>query len=820
MAEALKLVRIFLGSPGDVKEERTAATEVINELNSTVANNLGFQLQLFKWENAVRGTGRAQSIINKELSLCELFIGLLHKKWGTPTGDYSSGFDEEFSISSSRYQETGKPEIKLYFKKIGQDWLDDPTEDVKKILKFKEEIQTSNFYGEFDDIKILETHLRKDITAYLFSLSKLELIKEEEIKETKTDDADSKEFQENNYNPFSEEGYEFLKSFLQKAENDSELKTIDAAEIARFRLLASSVSKQGNQEPFLGAHDANILFTHKDKFVFGYKECSSLIDVGIKNLSHENTPLWHWYLKAAIDVPGILAYKSLDTSEEEKSKGALLAMRRVASKIPENETLTREFFIKSWLGESTPKQVIVAALKYLADYGVKEDLKYIKEVFERGDYNTAQASIEATIAILFRYNESAAMEYAFTTSFSSIDGQLIEMIRTSAILLTEDILRLGVKHTNKYIRKVSLLKLIDIDKFSKLDAELLFSDEDPEIRSLSLNAYVDQGNVITDEEAKKILVKPKRHRGFGGLFGFGAPQENDEEGEKNYKEFLLKKFGSYSETQLKSAAKANPIYSDTPYFELCKKYFSKHGKQLRKNIDNKFSDYFSESIEKMAKELNLAADSDLLKKIKDLEDFLRKELSRKGLNILVKKGGKQDLSLLKKLLQENYVGLEKSDFLFLKKHASWEDIEWLLQMNDPVASARSILSIGNENDFYEEIAKVAVHVAKGRINELLELEIPPKILTEALKHLTQSDFQSLTSKQVMNLLYSGNEQVRKLSCFKCIQFYNKKKLKELLDEYLNTEKHRFYNVIHWLDFGVSIPKNIGKKAVQNLLLSQ
>src|SRR2546421_249205 len=132
MAETREIVSVFLASPSDLGEERRAAKSIVDGINGSFANALGYQVELIGWEDTVSIFGRPQSIINAELDRCELFVGMLWRKWGTPTdgsGSYTSGFEEEFRRSVERRKGEGCPEISLFFKEVGQDFLQDPGPD-------------------------------------------------------------------------------------------------------------------------------------------------------------------------------------------------------------------------------------------------------------------------------------------------------------------------------------------------------------------------------------------------------------------------------------------------------------------------------------------------------------------------------------------------------------------------------------------------------------------------------------------------------------------------------------------------------------------
>lgn len=71
------IVRIFLASPGDLKDERLVAKAVVEEFNHNNADFLDYQVELLGWEDTVTQQGRAQSTINRDLLKCDLFVGML-----------------------------------------------------------------------------------------------------------------------------------------------------------------------------------------------------------------------------------------------------------------------------------------------------------------------------------------------------------------------------------------------------------------------------------------------------------------------------------------------------------------------------------------------------------------------------------------------------------------------------------------------------------------------------------------------------------------------------------------------------------------------
>ena len=77
MEETRKIIRVFLASPGDLQDERKFVRRAIDEINRTLANRLGYHVELMGWEDTVSKYGRPQGIINQEVDRCELFLGMM-----------------------------------------------------------------------------------------------------------------------------------------------------------------------------------------------------------------------------------------------------------------------------------------------------------------------------------------------------------------------------------------------------------------------------------------------------------------------------------------------------------------------------------------------------------------------------------------------------------------------------------------------------------------------------------------------------------------------------------------------------------------------
>jgi hypothetical protein len=165
-----EVIQVFVASPGDLGEERMVFRSVVDEVNKIKARSLGYSIEPLGWEDTLPGKGRPQALINEDVRKCHLFVLLLWKRWGTFSGQYSSGTEEEFEIARALNEKTqGVPEIWLYFKSIPEYMLADPGEQLQKVLKFRTKIEAerSFLYRMFDDPPQWEPMFREHLCRWL-----------------------------------------------------------------------------------------------------------------------------------------------------------------------------------------------------------------------------------------------------------------------------------------------------------------------------------------------------------------------------------------------------------------------------------------------------------------------------------------------------------------------------------------------------------------------------------------------------------------------------------------------------------------------------
>lgn len=118
-------IRLFNASPGDVAEERQSLAEiVVPELGrilgafAAVGSSPEVELEAIRWEtHSWPDVGDdAQDVINRQLSDFDIFVGVMWKRFGTPTKRAGSGTGEEFERAYQLYRKFGLPRIMFYFR--------------------------------------------------------------------------------------------------------------------------------------------------------------------------------------------------------------------------------------------------------------------------------------------------------------------------------------------------------------------------------------------------------------------------------------------------------------------------------------------------------------------------------------------------------------------------------------------------------------------------------------------------------------------------------------------------------------------------------
>ena len=119
MARSITALRVLVGYPDDVAEERDVLDGVVEELNRIWSQSLGFRLELVDWKtHSWPNFGSdSQAVINAEVrDDYDIFLGIMWMKFGEPTPRAGSGTAEEFNRALVRFKKDSNAiRIMFYF---------------------------------------------------------------------------------------------------------------------------------------------------------------------------------------------------------------------------------------------------------------------------------------------------------------------------------------------------------------------------------------------------------------------------------------------------------------------------------------------------------------------------------------------------------------------------------------------------------------------------------------------------------------------------------------------------------------------------------
>jgi tetratricopeptide (TPR) repeat protein len=179
-----RIIKVFIASPGDLTVERRAFKDTIDELNRGFGRGADVEFVPLGWEDALSQVGRrSQASINADVDACDVFVLAMWRRWGQEAPDaspYTSYTEEEFYRALFRFEESGVPEIFVFFKHIDPGQMADAGPQLAKVLEFRRKLEQTRkvLYRPFTD----EAAFRVEIDKHLVAFARGEIEKPSEDK--------------------------------------------------------------------------------------------------------------------------------------------------------------------------------------------------------------------------------------------------------------------------------------------------------------------------------------------------------------------------------------------------------------------------------------------------------------------------------------------------------------------------------------------------------------------------------------------------------------------------------------------------------------
>ncbi len=173
---------VFVSCPGDVDPERNCVEGVIDTINNGVfASTHGLRCRTINWKRdaASHIAESAQRSIDAQIPDYDIYLGIMSKRFGRPTGAAGSGTEHEFNAALELRAHSAQPWIMFFFRDstdLSIQELSDQVafDQVKRVIEFRKRVQDLGLYKSYSDLAEFRALLRQDLELALHQLVKRE----------------------------------------------------------------------------------------------------------------------------------------------------------------------------------------------------------------------------------------------------------------------------------------------------------------------------------------------------------------------------------------------------------------------------------------------------------------------------------------------------------------------------------------------------------------------------------------------------------------------------------------------------------------------
>lgn len=802
MSDNVRLIRIFIASPSGLDEERQAAHRMTDEINRQSSDYWRCKLELIGWEETLPGFSRPQALINQDLDKCDYFIGVIWDRWGSPPtagdGRYTSGFEEEFHRARDHVIAGRMKDIALFFKEISEKQKTDPGQSAQKVLKFRADcIDSREFlFREFKSISDFEKLIRDTLMRVGWQeanasspvppapkrLDDQPNLPSEPIAAASPEDG-----------LFDAESRGFTQELLNRPRDYD---TTTAYEIARLRLVASAIERNGNDNTYLGNHDANLLFEKRHDWIFSQQEIRALVTTGVVGTDHHNRPLWHWLTKTNNGKDYFHHVRFLAYAGKITEKQRAIQILRVAGQSTSSisELYSKEKLFHIWFSRETPELEFNAATLFLADNGEFCDIHLLEEALHRLPIARAHQIKSAMVRIICRSRGASAA----LTKLIELDAEQLgedvakELFSHRSEIRTEE-LRPLLRARPDSVRRKAAEELKDRGELTIVEATALVTDSDHYIRLLGAEALRDLDAELDEEILRKALtiVKPTQYRGILSAIGGNNTDEI------HYIEYRKNRFREMNFEALYEYVNKCRMRDRAAVFVLYEKYGSRLRTAIKKGISEEFS--------------RLATPG-----VSEYSEKTVKEYVKMSSIALCKQKKPEDIETIRCAIDDFDIEMSIEILDFIGKFGDWGDVERITKNHQRQTGALSMLQLLSI-DLPRERAQALLSIGNERIADVLALEMDAALRRSVALAISQVQFARLTDQALVQEMKRRDNEYRSIVALRCCQALSKSRLNKILDCYFIERENIYYNSIHWLDLGASLPRDIAKNiAVREL----
>jgi uncharacterized protein DUF4062 len=789
MPPTIHTLRVFLASPGDVKPERAAAEELVNEMNKQL-RSLGWQIMLYMWEDIPPGFGRPQETINASVDECAVFLGLLWERWGQQTGKYSSGFEEEFERALARRKATGEPEIWLVFKAANPDKIKDPGPELSKVLEFRSR-QTSLrevLYKEVSDYHDWRSRLTNWLWFYVSS--QINAASQSIQAQQPASSPDIQPTQNTLSGPSEAEtakggiSQQLLVSAtsLAKAIKNAELEAVRREEgaledfdVARLFLLSASVMFRWYTGDTLQTHEMNLIYRHRQRLEIIPIEHFQLLRAIVVDTS-DVVPGWFWFSGMTLEMirEQLLVLADRDSSVDVRTR-ALRLLREARIPLPMDIWV----LLPLWDNEDSVRG---GAYRYLATIADDTVLPFLEEISTSGEASISSSAREARFSVLMRIRPTYAFSQMVETGAHVSDAKLGQLEENASAISEAELLK-GAASQWAQVRKFAAKELARRGRIPTDLTEQLTADPEVTIRQIAFTELAKQGGPIDFERVKKALASENpQANSLSALLGGRAGEEGDADS-------VILTYYRHQDAELVSAAvQWFDIDGALAYRSLATDHFDAIGGELRTDLENGFERVRKKFVDAVESRLGSEYRKRALEGLSKYDDFIRSRFVEAALTGLAINGEAADVRFGRQYLATDSSTTKLAAVRVVCRFGTAEDVPALLEVaKDSWGEARDAAGV------------CALRLAPN------PFEVARELTRSASTELAKAGYAWLYNQQSREavdlfeaMLDSANDKERVRAVYYLSKTRTSDELENVLDANLEREKY-YYNVVSWLD---------------------
>lgn len=690
----------------------------------------------------------------------------------------------------------------MFFKSIDPVQLRDPGADLQRVLDFQEKLRAERrfLYGTFNHAEEFASRVREFLSTHVIRLLKQPAVQpEEKAVEPKIKKIDEEVETVADRSTRRAPDADFLASASMSMLSEKSLGMVD---VARIRLIGAAYGRPTNDKQVLGVHDANLLYSSRKSFELSFIERYGLLEAGLAQIGSENTPVWTWLAGLTSEEPDLLVRMGR-FAEPPAQAGAISAIRLLGMSVADILKVGEQT-IGHWLDTSSDVTVKQAALKLLRDIGGPQELAFVKEELDRANKDTAAAALEAAVAIVLRESGRAAVRYVLTTSFENLDVDLLHEVLGYVSEASLQELMTGLDHRSAEVRSAVLLEMSKRDVVDIATLGRAKEDDAPIVRYAALQALDRIGQSTSLDEAHLILARPRPNYGV-----FGLTAGLDGRGQALFEIYAFERMRSMSPVALE-ALLASPVHRVAAYQTLAARRIDDYGERLRADLDDGFERYFKQTWPDGLKPALTGGLLSLALGNNDPATAKKRELVQRALDIIASQRDRDDLTRIRKALDEGRGNVTAQVLSFIKALGNSGDIERLGQ------TPRFRFNHPDTGNYFEDFihgARLILRLHKGDVASLLNMDFPAVMKAKLIELMPAKDFSTLNDDAIVELLLSTEDDIRRATARKVPTSVVRGRVTKIMDAYRSNNQGRYYNVIHWLDLGLAYDRPMARRIV-------